>query len=149
MRQPLDDRVFAYVAGLLDAQGLITVRTDQAGSVLPVVALSIPNQELVSWLGTLTSTTPTITKRQFSRHRCTEHCPTNHQQVSSVSMRWIVTGAKATVVLRAVRPWLRFQTEQADSVLAVADQAPYKPATFQKMRELGWPVGDSSRTAGE
>lgn len=104
------------------------------------MALSLPQPALITWLSELTGVAPVITRRSFTKHRCTEHCPSSHQSIESLSARWSVTGARATVVLRAVRPWLIFQADAADWVLELTKDSSFKPATVEKMRALGWPV---------
>jgi hypothetical protein len=59
---------------------------------------------------------------------CTEHCREKHQHVMSVSGRWSVTGANATVVLWNIRPFIQLQTEQVRTDLVVGLSAGFKPA---------------------
>lgn len=127
----------AYIAAIVDTQGHITTRTVRE-TVLPALAVSSPNTALLTWLGQLTGTRPTITRRQYGRAACSEHCPDAHQHVTSVSGRWSVTGAKATVVLHSVTPYLRLRTEEAAEAVRLGTAARFKPATVAKMLALGW-----------
>ena len=71
---------------------------------------------------------------------CSEHCGEKHQHVQSMSGRWSVTGAKATVVLWNIRPYQHLQVKAADTALVVGLGTGYKPATVARMAELGWDV---------
>jgi len=135
---PLDAQTLAYVAGVIDVMGRISTRA-VGDAELPQVAVSCSNEALLRWLGELTGVRPFLTSRSYHRHACGSHCPTPHSEVTSVSGRWLVAGAKATIVLRAVRPMLRLQSDDADEALRAADAAGFKPATVAKMTALGWP----------
>jgi hypothetical protein len=130
----------AHFAGLVDAMGRISVRTTPDDTALPVLDVSSPNTGLLAYLGERTGTTPLTIKRAYTRHRCTEHCTQPHDNVVSKSGRWQVFGARATVVLAAVLPYLRLQNDAAREALAVGIEAPRKPATQKKMAALGWPM---------
>jgi hypothetical protein len=135
----LTEAQIAHVAGILDAMARFRVRTTPDGTNLPYVAVSCPNMPLLEYLGSLTGVVPFTTSRAYEKHRCTEHCSEPHQHVVSASGRWSVSGAKATVVLAAITPHLRFQKTEAEDLLAVGLEAPRKPATPAKMAALGWP----------
>lgn len=135
----LDPQTLAYLAGIIDVQARITTRS-VGDATLPMVAVSSPNHALLHWLGEITGVRPFVTSRSYARHACGTHCPSPHAHVTSTSGRWCVSGAKATVLLRAVRPLLRLQAEDADAALAAGRAAAFKPATVAKMRQLGWPV---------
>ena len=135
----IDTPTLAYIAGVLDLHGVIRTRT--AGDTeLPYVALSGSNEGMLTFLADVTGTRAVVTRRQFSRAGCAEHCSEKHQHVTSVSGRWSVSGVKATVLLWNVRPFMRLQAEEATSALAVGMSTKYKPATVRKMAELGWDV---------
>jgi hypothetical protein len=82
----------------------------------------------------------TVTQRGYDKHRCLEHCTKAHEHISSVSGRWTVSGAKATVVLAGTRPWVRFQVEAWDRALEIGIGAARKGGTVEKMAALGWPL---------
>lgn len=136
---PLTVADLAYLAGVLDTRGLITTR--RAGeTLLPLVALSTGDTRLLGWLAEITGMRAIETRRDYTRVGCSQHCAQKHQHIVSVSGRWSVSGAKATVVLAAVRPYLRLRTDDADAALLVGLRAPHKPATPRKMAALGWPL---------
>lgn len=132
----------AYVAGVLDAQGHIAVRTTKDGTKLPQLALSGPNVALLRWLGDLTGVRPIMTTRTYSKAGCAQHCAAKHLHVTSTSGRWQISGAKATVVLAAIQPFLHWQITEAAEAVELGLSAPFKPATPTKMLALGWPIPD-------
>lgn len=138
MRQ-LADAEIAYVAGVLDTLGYFRVRETPDGTRLPHIAVSTPNVPLLAYLGELTGVTVFATTRTYDRHRCMQHCEEAHQHVVSRSSRWSVTGARATIVLAAIRPYVRLHADDVDELLAVGMDAPRKPVTPKKMSTLGWP----------
>lgn len=145
---PLTQSDLAYVAGVVDTLGVL--RTRQVGDTrLTMLAVHSPNLPLLGYLAGLCGTKVTTVKRGYDRAGCSEHCPDRHQHITSVSGRWSVTGAKATVVLAAVRPYLRLQGYACDQVLAAAARAPSKPATWEHMASLGWPVPDLDALSNE
>ena len=81
-----------------------------------------------------------VTRRSYAKAGCAEHCKEKHLHVTSESGRWSVSGAKATVILAAVLPYLRLQHEEARGALLVGLGAPFKPATLRQMEQLGWPI---------
>lgn len=137
----LDVATVAYVAGVIDLLGVIRTRTVQ-DTELPYLALSGPNTGMLNFLGEITGTRPTITRRAYSKAGCAEHCLEKHQHIQSVSGRWSISGAKATVVLWNVRPYMRLQVEEAAAALAVGTRAGFKPATLTKIAALGWELPD-------
>jgi hypothetical protein len=130
----------AYLAAVVDTQSIIRLRTTGDGTDLPMLALHGPNVALLEWLAELTGTKVTVTRRTYSKHGCAEHCPEKHQHIVSTSGRWSVSGAKATIVLDAVTPYLRWQYAAAIEAVRVGVTAPTKPATARKMHALGWPI---------
>ena len=148
----LDVPTVAYIAGIIDTQGVIRTRT--AGDTeLPYVALSGPNERMLRYLASMTGTKVTITRREFVRAGCAQHCAEKHQHITSISGRWSVSGVKATVLLYNIRPYLRLQLDEAVEALVVGLTTRYKPATVQKMADLGWEIPEFSTdnrvTAGE
>lgn len=129
-----------YLAGILDANAIFRVREVPGGTRLACVAVHGLPVPVLEVLAEATGTKVTIVNRDYQRAPCADHCEEQHQHVSSVSGRWSVTGAKATVLIAAVLPFLRVQQEAASEVLKVGLAAPRKPATFDKMATLGWPV---------
>lgn len=133
----------AYIAGVLDSQGSIAVRTTADGTELPQLSVCGPNVQMLQWLGALSGVRPIVTTRAYSKAGCAEHCKDKHLHVTSRSGRWQVSGAKATVILAAVRPFLRWQGAEAAAAVEMGLSAPFKSATPEKMRALGWPVPEA------
>lgn len=136
----LTDTDLAYIAGLIDVMGNVRVMETAEGTQLPLVSISCPDAALLAYLGEVSDMQPFVTVRTYDRHRCTEHCDEPHQHVESRSRRWTVTGAKATMILAAVEPYLRFQKDKVAEVVALGMDAPRKKATSVKMTRLGWPM---------
>jgi hypothetical protein len=137
----------AYMAGVLDMAGIIRLRPmANDNPPVPYVGLSTTNKQVADFLAGLTDSKVTITKRKYSKHNCNEHCPVDHAEVDSVSYRWSVTGVKATVVLANIRPYLVFQTEAATQALEAGYAANYKPATYRRMKLLGWDIPAEVKT---
>lgn len=134
----------AYVASVVDNIALIGERNVN-GALLPRVAVSTGNLGLLKDLGRLTGVGITSVTRSYGRAPCAEHCTERHQHIDSVTGRWILTGAKATVLLAAVRPYLRLRADEATSVIALGLTSGFKPATVTKMAALGWPIPDQMR----
>lgn len=132
----------AYVAGVVDMAGVIRLRPmANDNPPVPYLGMSTTNRQVVEFLAGLTDTKVTVTKRDYTKTLCTEHCtPDAHAHVVSESYRWSVTGVKATVVLANIKPYLVFQTEAANEALAAGYAANFKPATYRKMRVLGWDI---------
>ena len=147
----MDEADLAYLAAVIDTQGRISTRQVRE-AVLPQLAVSGPNESLLRWLGDITGVRPVVTARDYGRHPCAVHCVEPHQHVRSLSGRWSVSGAKATVVLHAVLPYLRFQRDEALQAVELGLASRYKPATVVKMQALGWipPVfGSDSELRGQ
>lgn len=130
----------AYVAGVVDLVANIKIRRAGQGTNvdLPVIAIYGAYPDVLHWLGEHTETRPVVTSRQYARAGCQEHCQEKHQHVTSVSARWSLTGAKATIVLYNVMPYLKFQTHDAEMAVQLGLITNYKQATVTKMRSLGW-----------
>lgn len=129
----------AYVAGVLDVMGRFRVLETPGGTRLPSVHVSCPNMSVLQHLGDLTGITPIVTKRSYDKHRCTEHCDAAHQHILSESGRWSISGAKATIVLAAILPYVRLQKAEIEDMVRLGLDAPKKPKTPVKMAALGWP----------
>lgn len=136
----LSEADIIYVAAIIDVMGNVRVMKTDTGTELPLVSVSCPDEALLGFLGKVSDMQTVVTTRTYERHRCTEHCDGPHQHVESRSRRWSVNGAKATVILSAVLPYLRFQQERVAEVVALGIDAPRKQATPAKMRRLGWPL---------
>lgn len=140
----MDERTIVYVAAILDSQAVIRTR-DAAGVSYPYVALSGSNAPLLRFLAGVTGMKAVVTRRSYAKAGCAEHCKEKHLHVVSESGRWSISGAKATVVLAAVLPYLRLQVEEARGALLVGLSAPFKSATLRQMDRLGWPIPEFNR----
>jgi len=138
----LDVPTLAYVAGVLDMQANIKIRTTPDDTELPFLAMYGPNVPMLEYLASLTATRMVVTRRSYVKAGCAQHCREKHQHIESVSGRWTLTGMKATVVLWNIRPYMRLQTEALTSALTVGLTAPFKPAKLRAMAELGWDLPD-------
>lgn len=148
----LEVGTLAYVAGVIDHQGLIRTRTLPHGTELPLVGLHGPNTRMLDFLAELTGTRAITTRRSYSKAGCAEHCKEKHQHITSTSGRWSVTGAKATVLLWNIRPYVHIQVDEVRSALVVGLTTNVKPATITKMADLGWdipPFGETKSIPGE
>jgi hypothetical protein len=115
------------------------LRVAPQGTQLPAIAISNGNVEMLQYLAKLTGTRAVTTRQQYVKAGCSEHCREKHQHVMSVSGRWSVTGAKATVVLWNIRPYIHLQTEAVQTALVVGLGAGFKPATARMGEVVGWP----------
>jgi hypothetical protein len=131
---------FAYAAGVVDVRGYMSYRQLQNDVVLPSLSVTDKSLPLVKHLCTITDMKPVGFERNYNRAGCGEHCPEPHVHVQAQWWRWIITGAKCTVVLAALLPYLRVQRDLAQQLIEAGREAPYKPATVRKLHELGWPT---------
>lgn len=128
----------AWVAGVLDSLARVRIRETDDGTSLPVVAISSPKLDLLRAVAELTGVQVVRVRRRYDRVGCDVHCDKRHLHVQSDTGRWELVGARAVVVLRAVRPYVVRLGDEIDTVLAATAAAPCKPSTLRKMAELGW-----------
>jgi hypothetical protein len=131
-----------YVACILDNFGNLNIRRLKNGTRQPVVFMHGNRPVIMRWLAEITNTKAVPIQRQYSRHVCSEHCPDQHEQVDSVSMRWQVTGMKATIVLFNVVEYMRERHQEARAAMMVGLAAPYKEAYVEWMESAGWTIPD-------
>lgn len=137
----MEETDLAYVAGVLDTRAVVKTRlAPGTETVLPHIMLSSGDAQLLQWLAQITAVRSIVTSRKYDKHRCLEHCTQAHDHITSVSGRWSLTGAKATVVLWGTRGHVRFHAEAWDRALQAGLTASRKPATVAKMKALGWPL---------
>lgn len=142
----IDQRTLAYVAGIVDLLGLIRIR-DVEGTMLPVLQIHGQHMPIFNYLGELTGTRAIETRRDYTRAGCSQHCSEKHMHIVSRSGRWSLTGAKATVVLWNIQPYLREKKDAADGALAVGLATKFKQGTVDKMAALGWDVPEELATS--
>lgn len=134
------ERQRAYIAGIVDAMGILRVREVRESTQLPMVAVHGSNLGLLDWLAARTGSGVTLTRREYMRDGCSLHCPQAHVHIQSYSGRWSLTGARATVLLYGIIPYMQLQSKTATEMLELGLATPYKAATVAKMTALGWPL---------
>lgn len=135
----LELRDLAYAAALVDALGALTLR-DVGPTQLPNVAIQGKYVETLSWLGEQTGTRLTTISRDFMRSACSDHCPEPHVHIKSTSVRWVVTGVKATIVLHNLAPFMRVQRDAALTMVEAGRGIGYKGQVVEAMRDRGWDI---------
>lgn len=130
----------AYVAALIDQFGRLKTRTVN-DTELPEVLIQgrIPALE---WLAGLTGTRVVEINKAYARHQCSEHCPDRHTDIVSVTGRWVVTGARATVVLYNVGPFMRDEGKRhlASTLVWQGQTVGFKGNVVNDMAARGWAV---------
>lgn len=146
----IDKGTKAYMAGIVDHLGIIRVREMKNTPPLPYVGINTANRQLADFMAGLTDAKVTEVTRKYNKMQCTEHCtPDAHTHVDSTTFRWSVTGVKATILLINLKPYLIFKSVQAADALKAGLEANYKPATYRKMKVLGWDIPDLSNFKGK
>jgi hypothetical protein len=138
----LDVRDVAYAAALVDTLGVLSLR-EVGPTQLPNVAIQGRYAETLAWLGEMTGTRLTTISRDFVRNACnacTHHCPEPHVHIKSTSVRWVVTGVKATIVLHNLAPFMRVQRDAALTMVEAGRTIGYKGNVIEQMREKGWEI---------
>lgn len=131
----------AYIACILDNFGGLNMRRLDNSTRQPVIYMYGGKKEhLMEWMAEVTNTKAVALTKTYSRHNCTEHCPDRHADAESHTMRWQVTGMKATIVLWNVLPYMRQRQEEARSVMNVGLAAPYKEKYVEWMASAGWDI---------
>jgi hypothetical protein len=136
----ITDTELAWCAGVIDALGLIKTRPMKTGSELGYVAVSTTKLNILDRLAELTGVKSITVHREYKRLGCNEHCTEPHLHVSSTTARWSLTGSRAVVFLTAIEPYLQAKKGAAQDAIAAGSVAPSKPATTQKMYDIGWPT---------
>lgn len=132
----------AYLAALID--NFAVLRTSPAGDTdLPYIAISSSRRpEMMEFLGKVTGVKPIRSSRKYTRHNCTEHCPSSHQKIDSWNVTWAVRGVKATIMLYNLLPYLRVQKSMARKLIRAGRTIGYKGQTVNDMVRLGWEIPD-------
>lgn len=128
----------AYAAALVDNLARLSARTVH-GTELPQVTIQ-GKQPGLEWLAEITGVALIPVNRQYTRHVCSEHCPEAHSPIESRSRRWHLTGARATVVLWNLDPYLRNPeaSREARRLVGVGLAAGYKGNVAVDLTRLGW-----------
>lgn len=130
----------AYVAALIDQFGKLRTRT-VSDTELPEVLIQ-GRIGALGWLAELTGTRVVEIRKAYARHQCSEHCPERHTDIASVTGRWVVTGARATVVLYNVGPFMRDEGKRhlASTLVWQGQTVGYKSDVVNDMARLGWRI---------
>lgn len=128
----------AYAAALIDSFAVLNVR-DVHDTALPQVTIQGKIAAL-GWLADITGVKVIEVTKGYNRHQCSEHCPDAHMRIESTTGRWVVTGARATIVLHNVAPYMRVQGADARRLVEAGQQIGYKTQVVNDMVRLGWAV---------
>lgn len=134
----LVDGDLAYVAALVDAHARLTLRSYR-GTELPEVIIQ-GRIAALPWLAEVTGSKVIEVAKDYNAHRCAEHCTERHMHVASVTQRWSVTGARATIVLHSVERFMRVQGREARRLVEAGQRIGYKRTVVDELRGLGWTV---------
>lgn len=137
----MNDADLAYAAALIDAFAVLRIRTI-GGTDLPEVTIQNNRITALDWVAEVTGVRVTEIGKDFSQHRCGEHCPDKHTRVESKTRRWQVTGARATVVLHNVEPFMRVQGREARDLVETGRSIGWKGNVVNEMTRLGWAIPD-------
>lgn len=129
-----------YVAALIDNFGALRPRVAN-GNELPEIHIQgkVP---AMHWLAELTGVRVIDIEKSYNRHQCSEHCPAKHTHIVSMTGRWVVTGARATIVLHNVERFMRVQGRRARDLVAMGQAVGYKGNVINDMTRLGWEIPD-------
>lgn len=135
----LPERDLAYVAALVDSLAVLRVR-EYRGTPLPEVTIQGARLAALDWLAGLTGVRVVVIGKDYTQHRCAAHCPDRHTHVQGRTRRWQLTGARATVVLAAVEPFMRVQGREARQLVEAGRAIGWKGNVVADMAALGWVV---------
>jgi hypothetical protein len=130
----------AYVAALLDTMGNFNIRKTADGVELPEITISTPNKQLHKYLQEMTGARAFKIVRTYHRANCKDHCTEKHAEVKAKSLRWQVTGARATMLINDTVEFMRFKRDEAEELLNLGVNAAHKQSTVVKMASLGWSI---------
>lgn len=136
----MTDVDLSYVAALIDNFARLATRLIPSGTELPEVTIQNSRLVALDWLATVTGVGVTPVSKDYSRHQCSEHCPDRHSHIESLTRRWQLSGAKATIVLYNVEPFLRVQGVDARRLVDVGQGSGYKTNVVNEMSRLGWKI---------
>jgi hypothetical protein len=118
-RHRIEPTYHAWAAGIIDADGCITIKRQRRGEATYYSLQVIVSQ--VSAMGSLTDPPPVI------RHLMPFGGNTSYQRPARLHRRplwtWQVTGAKAEAFLRVIRPYLVGKADQADVAIDYRERA--------------------------
>ena len=127
---------YSYAAALVDSFGKLGTRT--AGETeLPQITVQgkIP---ALPWLADLCGVKLIEITKGYTRHQCSEHCPEKHTPIASVTQRFQITGARATIALYTLQDYMRVQHVEARRLVELGRVIGYKTDVVNDMARLGW-----------
>lgn len=130
----------AYAAALVDTFATLKLRALPSGTDLPEVVLQGKRIAALDWLAAVTGSKVAVIGKDFHRHQCSEHCPDKHTRIESSTRRLVLSGARATIVLHALAPFMRVQGAEARRLADAGRVLGYKTNVVNDMRRLGWAV---------
>lgn len=131
------DTELAYIAAVVDLQARLTTRPSPNGR-LPVVEINGNNWPLLEWLSKMTNSASFETRRDYQRYGCSEHCSDKHIHTTSHSGRWSVTGAKATILLFNIEPFVWLKRPDVEQLLGLGLMSEMRSQSINDMKRLGW-----------
>lgn len=126
--QPLKETDAAYIAGMVDADGMITV-VRREHLVMPMVCVTNSHYPLIEWL------LATIGAGCAYEQKSEPKRPDQSKERWSKVHRYQLTGRKAQSLLALIRPHLRVKQRQADLVFALP----------QRSRDFSLALNDNQR----
>lgn len=130
----------SYVAAVVDNYAKLTTRVVHSDQ-LPVVTIQ-GKLNVLHWLAEITGVSLMTLDKDYVRHQCTEHCPDKHMPIVSWTYRWQLTGARATVVLYNIEPFMRVQAREARDLVELGRTVGFKTNVVNDMTRLGWHAPD-------
>jgi len=132
----------AYMAALVDNLAVLKTRRVGEADLPSVVLTTTRSGAAVRFLATSTGSKVTEIVRAYNRKGCVDHCTQAHLHIDTTGHRWQVTGAKATIVLHNLLPYMRVQTDSARKLIHAGQTIGYKGQVVVAMRDLGWEIPD-------
>lgn len=133
----------AYMAAVIDNYAKLTTRKVHADE-LPMITIQ-GKLPVLPLLAEATGVSLMRLDKDYTRHQCSEHCPDRHMAIESWTHRWQLTGARATVVLFNVEPYLRMQGQQARALIEIGQRIGFKTNVINDMARLGWEIPELRR----
>lgn len=156
----IDEATKGWVAGILDFQAHVQIRKNHqraAGSEQITIYVSTSIAGIPERLCELTGTSPEEKanhrlKPEWTRRRCTEHCPEAHDHVTADEMnmplvtKWSCTGAAAAIILWNVRrymttdhePWDWAQAQVLSQLRLTGQGSAAIIGAAKRLHSLGW-----------
>lgn len=131
----------AYAAALVDSFAVLRIR-EYRGTGLPEVTIQGKRIATLDWLAEVTGVKVVTIGKGYSRHQCSEHCPDRHTRIAASTRRWQLTGARATVVLANVAPYMRVQARTARDLVDAGVLIGYSTSVANELVALGWALPD-------